>query len=218
MQIVKKLLVLVPVALLAAGCGSKAPKGVPPQDALKRLAAGNERYVTAKLTHPDLTAERRKAVATAQQPFAAILGCADSRVPPELLFDQGLGDVFVVRVAGNVADDGALASLEYAAEHLGVRLIVVLGHERCGAVQAAVAGGTPEGHLGTLVRPIQAAVAHSPKKAGDPVENAVEANVQAVAAQLRASPPILERLVKNGTLQVRGARYDLDTGRVAFLP
>jgi carbonic anhydrase len=212
-----RLLALLAFAALA-GCGHRTPEGVPPQDALRLLAAGNERYATAKLTHPDLTPDRRKAVATGQRPYAAVLGCADSRVPPELLFDQGLGQLFVVRVAGNVADDGALASLEYAAQHLGVRLIVVLGHERCGAVQAALSGKEPEGHLGTLVRPIQAAVARRPKVGDDAVESAMQANVQGVVDQLRASTPILGRLVKEGKLQVNGARYDLDTGRVTFFP
>jgi carbonic anhydrase len=211
------LLVLVALVPLA-GCGGRSPQSVAPQEALQRLAAGNERYATAKLTHPNVTPDRRKAVATGQRPFAAVLGCADSRVPPEVLFDQGLGDLFVVRVAGNVADDGSLGSLEYAAEHLGVRLVVVLGHERCGAVQAALAGGEPEGHLGTLLRPIQGAVARSPKSGNDPVASAVDANVQAVVAQLRSSNPILGHLVKEGKLQVTGARYDLDTGRVLFFP
>ena len=113
-----------------------APK-VSPADALARLKAGNQRFVAGKLQHPHQDSKRRAELAKGQQPFAIVLGCADSRTSPEVLFDQGLGDLFVVRVAGNVLDDHALASIEYAVEHLGAQLIVVLGHQRCGAVQAA---------------------------------------------------------------------------------
>jgi carbonic anhydrase len=215
------LLFLIGLVLAAGGCGGdRHPKGVSAEEALKRLAAGNERYATAKLTHPDQSGERREAVAKGQRPFAAVLGCADSRVPPELLFDQGLGDLFVVRIAGNIADDSGLGSLEYAVEHLGVRLILVLGHERCGAVQAALAGGEAPGHLGALVRPIQAAIARAPAApaaSGDPVDRAVDVNIQAVVAQVRSSP-LLAHVAHEKKLQVRGARYDLDTGRVVFFP
>ena len=120
-------------------------------DALARLLAGNHRYVSGTVAHPNQTAGRRRAVAGSQHPFATILGCADSRVPPEVVFDQGLGDLFVVRVAGNIADPAAVASIEYSAEHLGVGLIVVVGHSRCGAVDAAVKGGEAPGHLSVLV-------------------------------------------------------------------
>jgi carbonic anhydrase len=120
--------------------------GVSPDDARTQLMQGNARYVAAKMKHPTQSAERRIEVAKGQHPVAVVLGCADSRVPPELLFDQGLGDLFTVRVAGNIADDAVIGSIEYALEHLGATLVMVLGHERCGAVQAAVdlseSGGT----------------------------------------------------------------------------
>jgi carbonic anhydrase len=139
-------------------------------------------------------------------------------VPPELVFDQGLGDIFVVRVAGNVASDAELGSLEYGAEHLQIPLLVVLGHQHCGAVTAAVEGGTVPGHIAALVKLLQPAVEGSRGLAGDPVENAVKMNVELVVKQLRTSEPILKELVDHGKLKIVGAVYSLDTGKVTWLP
>ncbi|MBI5016271.1 MAG: carbonic anhydrase [Deltaproteobacteria bacterium] len=209
---------LVTVAALAVGCGKSEPlKGVVPEEALKRLAEGNQRYVAAKASHPDQTPERRTQVAGGQSPFAIVLGCADSRVPPEVLFDQGLGDLFTVRVAGNVLDDAGLGSLEYAADHLGVHLLVVLGHERCGAVDAAVKGGEAEGRVKYLVKALKPAVSAAKGLPGDVLDNAVRANVALVVKQLKTSKPVLAELVEDGKLAVVGARYDLDTGIVEIL-
>jgi carbonic anhydrase len=188
-----------------------------PDRALRELIAGNKRYVAAKVMRPHQAPTRRADVAKGQHPFAIVLGCADSRVPPEIVFDQGLGDLFVVRVAGNIADDAALASLEYAVEHLGPRLIVVLGHERCGAVDAAVKGGEAPGHLSSLVTAIAPAVTASQGKPGDRLDHAVRANVARVVEQLRSSEPILAPMVKAGKVQVVGCRYDLDSGAVELL-
>jgi carbonic anhydrase len=137
-------------------------------------------------------------------------------VAPEVVFGQGLGDLFVVRVAGNVANAISIASLEYAAEHLGVRLIVVLGHERCGAVAAAVQGGKLPGHLPALMAALQPAVATGRIHDGDPVEGAMRANVELTAAHLRTCSPILSELAAKGELKIVGARYDLDTGLVEW--
>jgi carbonic anhydrase len=126
--------------------------------ALQELMNGNKRYVAAELAHPNQTAARRAEVAKGQDPFAIIVGCSDSRVPPEIIFDQGLGDLFVTRVAGNIVDDVVLGSIEYAAEHLGVPLIVVLGHKRCGAVEAAAKGGDAPVHIRSLVEAIKPAI------------------------------------------------------------
>jgi carbonic anhydrase len=191
--------------------------GPGPDQALRELMAGNKRYVAAKSLRPHQATARRADVAKGQHPFAIVLGCADSRVPPEIVFDQGLGDMFVVRVAGNIADDAALASMEYAVEHLGPRLIVVLGHERCGAVDAAVKGGEAPGHLGSLITAIAPAVASSQGKPGDRLDNAVRANVVRVVEQLRSSEPILAAQVRAGKVQIVGCRYDLDTGAVEIL-
>ncbi len=194
-----------------------APK-ISAAEALTELKAGNQRFVTGKLQHPRQTAERRLELAAGQHPFAIVLACADSRTAPELVFDQGLGDVFVLRVAGNVLNDETIGSIEYAVEHLGSPLIVVLGHERCGAVTAArdtiAAKGEAPGHIQSLVKAIQPAVEAT--KDAD-VETTIRANVQNVAQALRESGPILKAKVAAGALSVRGARYDLDTGEVEFL-
>ena len=192
--------------------------GISGGQALQRLLDGNKRYAGAQVTHPNQVAARRTAVAHEQHPFACILGCSDSRVPLEIIFDQGLGDLFVVRVAGNIAgDDTVLGSIEFAVAELGVPLILVLGHQRCGAVQAALRsrdGGAPPGHIGRLVAAIQPAVGRVDQHLGDPLDNAVRANVELGVAQLRAAAPILAPAVQAGQVQIVGARYSLDSGLV----
>ena len=205
------------VATLAFASSAHGPAPVSPEDALARLRAGNERFVHGKSTHDHAGASRRKQLASSQAPFAVVLSCADSRVPPEILFDQGLGDLFVVRTAGQVADPAVLGSVEYAVEHLGAQLVLVMGHERCGAVAAAVAGGEAHGHIGALVEAIQPAVAASHDVPGDAAENAMRENVRRVVTQLKDDAPVLSDRVHAGTLQVVGARYDLDTGTVELI-
>ncbi len=185
---------------------------------LDELKAGNQRYVSGHFTHPHENLARRQELAAGQQPHAIFLTCADSRVAPEIVFDQGLGDLFDVRVAGNIAADDEIASMEYAAEHLHTPLIVVMGHQKCGAVSAAVQGGAPDGHLPALIKAIQPAVSQAKKLPGDNVENAVRINVENVVAQLRSSMPILAELVEQGKLKIVGAVYSLDTGKVDWLP
>jgi carbonic anhydrase len=189
--------------------------------ALQKLLEGNKRYVAGRMLHPHQGARRRAQVAPSQQPFAAILSCADSRVPPEIVFDQGLGDLFVLRVAGNTADDVVLGSLEYAVEHLGLHLVLVLGHERCGAVQAAhdllTKGEEIPGHIAALVVPIVPAVQAAQTMGGDVVDNAVTINVRMVTAQVRTTAPILASHVQKGTLKVVGARYALESGAVTLI-
>jgi len=191
------------------------------QRALRQLLSGNNRYVAAQMLHPRQGVQRRAQVAPSQKPLAAILSCADSRVPPEIVFDQGLGDLFVIRVAGNTADDVALGSLEYAVDHLGVRLVMVLGHERCGAVQAAhdlvTKGEQLPGHIAALVVTIVPAVQAAQAMSGDVVDNAVTANVRMVTAQVRTTAPILSAHVQKGALNVVGARYDLESGAVTLI-
>lgn len=197
-----------------AASAHAAPDGVPADEALARLLDGNARFVTSSAGHPHQDAARREVLAGGQAPFAIVVSCSDSRVPPEVVFDQGLGDLFVIRVAGNVVDDLGLASIEYAAEHLGTKLVMVLGHERCGAVTAAVQGGHLPGHLPTLMEALQPAVDAHREAHGDPVEGAMLANIELTAANIRSSAPILAGLVAGGELRVVGARYDLDTGAV----
>src|SRR5262245_20283195 len=184
---------------------------------LTELKEGNQRHVIGHYTHPHETLFRRKELASGQQPHAIILTCADSRVAPEIVFDQGLGDLFDVRVAGNIAADDEIASIEYAAEHLHTPLVVVIGHQKCGAVSAAVEGGEASGHLPALIKAISPAVEKARSMPGDVVENSVRINVENVVAQLRASKPILAELVEQGKLQIVGAVYSLDTGKVNWI-
>ena len=192
-----------------------------PDDALKALMDGNARFVATKVTYPNQTAERRTTVAGGQHPIATILSCSDSRVPPELVFDQGLGDLFVVRVAGNVADDAVIASIEYSVEHLGSTLVMVLGHEKCGAVAATLdvikAGGTAPGHLPALVDPIRPAVIQANTQMGDALDLAVIGNVGNVVAQLKASEPVIGEMFHHEKIKVVGGRYDLDSGEVMIV-
>jgi carbonic anhydrase len=194
------------------------PPKVSPGEALARLKAGNQRFVASKLQHPRQTAKRRAELATSQHPFAIVLGCADSRTSPEVVFDQGLGDVFVVRVAGNVLNDETMGSIEYAVEHLGTQLIVVLGHERCGAIKAAretiAAKAEAPGHIQSLVKAIAPAVDAT---TGADAETTAKANELHVAKTLRDSEPILKEMIDKGTVSVVAAHYDLDTGAVEFL-
>jgi carbonic anhydrase len=206
--------------LLLAGVRAWAQEpaaGLSADEALARLMAGNRRYVRHEEQHPDQSLARRKELRAGQHPFAVILGCADSRVSPELLFDQGLGDLFVIRVAGNIVDDAVLGSIEYAVEHLGVKLVMVLGHEKCGAVSAAVEGGTAAGHINALVAAIRPSVDASAKEPGDRVHNCVIANARRVAQQVRESEPVLKDAVEKHRVKVVAADYALDSGQVNLL-
>jgi carbonic anhydrase len=182
--------------------------GSDPDEALARLERGNARASSGTLMHPHQSAARRTAVAREQHPFAVVVSCSDSRVPPELIFDQGIGDLFVVRTAGEVLDSPGLGSIEYAVDHLGARLVVVLGHERCGAVEAAVNGGDVPANVASLVEAIRPAVDEARKSEGDTLDLAVRANVRRVVRQV------------SGDVKVRvvGMVYDLDTGKVEVLP
>jgi carbonic anhydrase len=191
---------------------------VAPAEAISKLKEGNTRYTSGNLQHPGQTAERRAELTKSQHPFAIILSCSDSRVPPEILFDQGLGDLFIVRVAGNVINDEGLGSIEYGVDVLGARLIVVLGHQSCGAVDAAMktvaAKGKAPGHIQSLVTAIKPVVDSTPK--GD-LDTTIKANVKHVVDALRSSTPILKAKVDSGEIQVIGGYYSLDTGAVTFL-
>jgi carbonic anhydrase len=187
------------------------------EEALKQLMEGNTRYVAARAVHPNQDGARRIEVTGGQHPFAVVLGCSDSRVPPEILFDRGIGDLFVIRVAGNIASPDVLGSIEYAAEHLAVPLVMVLGHSRCGAVQATVKGGHAEGHVAGLLEAIAPALERAREKPGDLTENTVTENVKLVMFQITQSRPVLAALVSGGKLKVVGARYDLDSGRVELV-
>jgi carbonic anhydrase len=214
-------------------------------EAISRLKEGNGRFIAGNPQHPhesvdernymaanshenagmislgmtsEQAAKRRAELTKSQHPFAIILSCSDSRVPPEIVFDEGLGDLFIVRVAGNVLNDEGLGSIEYAVDILGARLIVVLGHQSCGAVDAAMktvaAKGKAPGHIQSLVTAIKPVVESTPK--GD-LDTTIKANVKHVVDALRSSTPILKARVDSGNVQVIGGYYGLDTGAVTFL-
>ena len=197
---------------------SEATSSVAPDAALARLREGNQRFATGALGERTQIVEHRTELAKGQHPFAIIIACADSRLSPEILFDQGLGELFVIRNAGNLLDDHVIGSVEYAVEHLHATLVVVLGHSACGAVTAAVGGGEAPGHLRAIVESLAPAVAMARKKPGDPIENAVRINARLSAAALAESEPILREAVTASRIKVVAARYDLASGQVEFLP
>lgn len=189
-------------------------------EALKLLKEGNERFAEDKLAEKDLGMGKREELVKGQKPFAIILGCSDSRVPPEAVFDQGLGDLFTIRVAGNVDDTISLGSIEYAAEHLHVPLLVVMGHSGCGAVQATVEGGEIPPNIGAIASKIEPSVEVAKAKEKEEsaiIEEAVVENVKAVVKDIEANSPIVKELMEKGEFKVVGAKYDLASGKVEFL-
>jgi carbonic anhydrase len=198
-----------------AAASSHGADNVDGPAALAKLLEGNRRYVNTEVAAAQPLARQRAQSATTQHPFAIVVACADSRVAPELVFDQGLGALFVIRTAGNLVEDFALGSIEYAVEHLGVRLVLVLGHERCGAVGAALAAAPATGHVRALVAAIAPAVVNS-RASADPIDACVVANTRAVAEKIRHSQPALSELA-HGEVSIVSARYDLDTGLVTLL-
>lgn len=203
-------------ACLASGAivGPARAQTLGPEAALRRLMDGNARFVAGRLTafEEDIRILQRHTVDT-QEPFAAVLSCADSRVPVELIFDQSIGHVFVTRVAGNICTPEIIASLEYGAAVLGTAAIAVLGHSGCGAVKAAIAAKPVPGQIGALYAPLRPAV----ERAGTDLEPAIKANAQIQAELLRTASPVIAELIRKGRMKVVGAYYDLGTGRVSLL-
>lgn len=191
-----------------------------PDDALDKLMQGNQRYMQGSPAYPNQSAERQAEVAQGQRPWAAILGCIDSRVPPELVFDRGLGDLYIARTAGQVIDDVVLASLEYAFL-TGAKLVMVLGHQGCGAVKATMdavqSGSQPEGHLSALTNAIKPAVLQAKSQPGDLLENSIKMNVTLETQLITSSSSILSNAVKQGAIKIVGANYNLRTGAVSIL-
>lgn len=184
--------------------------------ALQKLIEGNKRFTGGKSIHPNQSPDYRTAVAEAPRPFAVILSCSDSRVPPELIFDCGFGDLFIIRVAGNTLNNEITGSIEYAVEYFGSKLVVVMGHKRCGAVIAAVQGGTFPGQISSLVDAILPAVKNAETKIGDQVENTVIENIHLTIEKLMSSSTVLAQYADEGRIKVTGAYYDVDNGSVAF--
>jgi carbonic anhydrase len=197
------------------------PNAIPPADALKRLLEGNARYAANAPREKDFSAGRA-ARAQAQYPFAAILSCADSRVAPELAFDEGPGELFVVRVAGNFVNPDLLASLEYGVQFLGVPFILVLGHSKCGAVDAAIkvlkTKAVLPGHLPDLVTALKPSVIIAEKtKTGDLLDNAIAENVRRQVAGLKAAKPVIAKFYAEKKIDIAGGVYDLETGKITLV-
>jgi carbonic anhydrase len=188
------------------------------EEALQKLMDGNKRFVSGTFAQKDLSAKKREELSSkGQKPFATVLTCSDSRVPPELLFDQGLGDIFVIRVAGNVIDPIALGSIEYAAEHLGSPLLFILGHSKCGAVKATLEGGKPEGNIVAIVKKIMPAADAAKKKGGtqdEILETAIKENVKNVYSDVMKKSKIIPHLVEQGKLTIFAGEYDITTGKI----
>lgn len=190
---------------------------ISPDAALARLLDGNKRFIQQKSQHPHQSQTRLKEVAQAQHPFATILSCADSRVSGEILFDQGIGDLFDIRIAGNIITPEALGSIEYAAVNLNCPLVMVLGHERCGAVTAAVKGEPLPGQMSAFVKGIKPAISDIKGFSEEAVEKAVVENVKYQVHKMQSNSQLLSQLVDASKLKIVGGRYDLDTGEVIII-
>lgn len=208
------------MGLCALAMASSAGPGLTPDEALTKLKEGNNRYVAGASVAPHQDAARRHETATGgQHPFATVLSCADSRAPVEVLFDQGVGDIFVVRVAGNVAATDEIGTIEYGAEHLAVPLIVVLGHTKCGAVTAVVKNEPVTENIGQLVAPIVPAVKavksrFASSNADELISKSIEANIWQAISDMYAKSPLLKKMAAAGKVKIVGALYDIDSGEV----
>jgi carbonic anhydrase len=209
----------VPNAAVSVPAGHGETATIDADEVLARLRLGNERFIDGVLTGPRRDEDRRRETFSGQHPVAAVLSCADSRVPVEVIFDQGIGDLFVVRVAGNVAGGSEIASLQYGVEHLNLPLIVVMGHSRCGAVQAAVDGVKAEGPLGELIGEITPA-AESVRTQNLPANARLAATVRANVRQTMSkllSDPVIGAAVSGGRTKLVGAVYDLNSGVIQWV-
>jgi carbonic anhydrase len=198
------------------------PNAVSAEEAKRRLIAGNRRFFNQNRQYPNQSKRRLQSVSKKQYPYAAILGCADSRVPPEIIFDQGLGDLFVVRVAGNIATNETIGSLEYATANLGTQLIVVLGHKGCGAVSAAIDNQPDDGRINSVIDNIKPSLSETPRTRSNINDvnddnNPVINNIEYQARKLQNNSQIIDRLIRDDKLKIVGAYYDINTGKVRFL-
>jgi carbonic anhydrase len=210
------------VAAAASASGDSGSNlNLTPGQALNRLTTGNRRWVSGKVRHPHQSVARREALAHVQHPFATVVSCIDSRIPPELVFDQGIGDMAVVRTGAQVLDAGVvMGSIEFATVQLHAPLILVMGHQRCGAVKAAIdvikTGGTAPAHIQDVVDALRPAYAVAVRQPGDMLENTIRAQTKLAVAQIKAYP-LIRGPVAKGKVRVRGAYYSLDSGRVSLI-
>jgi carbonic anhydrase len=198
------------------------PNPVNAEEAKRRLIEGNRRFVNQNRQYPNQSKRRLQSGSQKQYPYAAILGCADSRVPPEIIFDQGLGDLFVVRIAGNIASNETIGSLEYSTANLGTQLIVVLGHKGCGAVSAAIDNQPDDGKINSVIDDIKPSLSATPRTRRNINDvnddnNAVINNIEYQAKKLQNNSQIIDKLIRDDRLKIVGAYYDINTGKVRFL-
>ncbi len=186
-------------------------------EALATLLEGNKRFISGDLEHPNHSLESLKAMAFTQEPIATILTCSDSRVPPVDIFDQGIGDIFVIRVAGNVFNDHVMGSIEYAVEMLHTPLVMVMGHSCCGAITAVASAKKLDGHMATFTPPIQSALKRVHGLEGDLINNAAKSLAMMLAEQIARSEPIIAHHVTEGKIKVIPSYFDLSTGEVHLL-
>lgn len=218
----KKLFLTLLLSSILLNCNlcfaNSSHEGLNAEDALKKLKEGNERFVDLKLKHPDSSEKRRKEMLKGQHPFVVMLSCSDSRVPPELIFDQGLGDIFEIRNAGNVLDDHIIGSIEYAVMHCGVKLIVIMGHQDCGAIAATLSGVSETKYIKSLEDSIQPAIENC-KKEGLEVnsDNVVKAHIMQDIEELMTQDTELVKYMKEHNVKIIPAYYHLDTGVVDFM-
>jgi carbonic anhydrase len=211
------------LALTCPAFALHAGPGISPVEAMKKLAEGNSRYAAGTCLHAGADQARRTETAEkGQKPFATILSCSDSRVPPEYIFDQGIGDLFVIRVAGNVADIDEIGSAEYGVDHLGTPVLMVLGHSKCGAVTAVATGAELHGSIPALVENIKPAVArvkkNNPAAQGDAlISSAITQNVWQSIEDLLKKSALIRARAKSGEVQIVGALYDIETGKITML-
>lgn len=216
------LIIYLLAAFTTAGClykTSHLASTTAAETTLQRLLQGNERFSTLKPIHPDETLKRLKDVAEEQHPFAIVVCCSDSRVAPELIFDEGIGDLFVIRTAGNLLSGIELGSIEYAIEHLGVNLIIVMGHKNCGAVKAFIDGGETPGHINDIIDSIKQEVEIKaiPINNTNRLDDFIKGNVRHGIKQLVLQSGIISEKVRNGQVEIVGVMYNLDDFKVSIL-
>lgn len=211
-------------SVVTAGISSKfgvaqpsvANSNITPDEALKLLMEGNQRFVSDKSNRPNQSLKDLQAVSKSQKPFAAILSCADSRVPSEIVFDRGFGDLFICRVAGNVVTPEETGSLEFGTLVLGAKVLLVMGHKKCGAVDATIKGAQVPGQIASLLDAIKPSLAKLDPKKAEQLEEAVKANVMYQVEKIQQSP-VIAQLVKDGQLKVVGGYFDFDSGKISLI-
>lgn len=198
-------------------CFASETAGISAGEAFEKLQAGNKRFINARMNHPDESKKRRAELEKGQHPFVAVLSCSDSRVPPEIVFDQGLGDIFEIRNAGNVVDEHVIGSIEYAIVHAGVKLVVVMGHEDCGAVKATIKHVKESNYIESLTKMIEPAVKISKGTGDDLVTDTAKNNAELATKNIINSDPIISEYFKSKGVKIIPALYHMHTGVVEFL-